>query len=267
VDPALPHPREMLARIGHKHASLGIVAEQYRVVHEHLFAAIVEVLGTETVTAEIAAAWDRVYWLMADTLIEFERALYKGAGAEPGDVFRETVVTERIDDLSGAVTFVVEAADPADPLPDFIPGQYVSVGATLPDGARQLRQYSLVHAPRDGRLAFTVRPVAATADQPAGEVSNWLTTHVRWAKRRPRAVVRTAIRRQPDRRPHRLRARPAGGGRYLPVRRGRVPAVGTRTADSRGSSAHASALRTVQPRRLVAATRYRSIRDGCPLPR
>lgn len=178
VDPALPHPREMLARIGHKHASLGIVAEQYPVVHEHLFAAIVEVLGTETVTAEIAAAWDRVYWLMADTLIEFERALYKGAGVEPGDVFRETVVTERIDDPSGVVIFVVEAADPADPLPDFIPGQYVSVGATLPDGARQLRQYSLVHAPREGRLAFTVRPVAATADQPAGEVSNWLTTQV-----------------------------------------------------------------------------------------
>ncbi|MFI6309295.1 globin domain-containing protein [Nocardia fusca] len=178
VDPALPHPREMLARIGHKHASLGIIAEQYPVVHEHLFAAIVEVLGTETVTAEIAAAWDRVYWLMADTLIAFERALYRGAGVEPGDVFRETVVTERIDDPSGVVTFVVEAADPADPLPDFIPGQYVSVGATLPDGARQLRQYSLVHAPRDGRLAFTVRPVAATADQPAGEVSNWLATHV-----------------------------------------------------------------------------------------
>ncbi|MEV3965616.1 globin domain-containing protein [Nocardia sp. NPDC050193] len=178
VDPALPHPREMLARIAHKHASLGIVAEQYPVVHEHLFAAIADVLGTDTVTAEVAAAWDRVYWLMADTLIEIERALYTGAGVAPGDVFRETVVTERIDDPSGVVTFVVEAADPADPLPDFIPGQYVSVGATLPDGARQLRQYSLVRAPRDRRLAFTVRPVAATADHPAGEVSHWLTTHV-----------------------------------------------------------------------------------------
>lgn len=178
VDPALPHPREMLARIAHKHVSLGIVAEQYPVVHEHLFAAIVDVLGTETVTAEIAAAWDWVYWLMADTLIDFERALYTGAGVEPGDVFRETVVTERIDDPSGVVTFIVEAADATDPLPDFIPGQYVSVGATLPDGARQLRQYSLVRAPRDGRLAFTVRPVAAAADQPAGEVSNWLTAYV-----------------------------------------------------------------------------------------
>lgn len=178
VDPALPHPREMLARIGHKHASLGIVAEQYPVVHEHLFAAIVEVLGAETVTADIAAAWDRVYWLMADTLIEFERGLYAGAGVAPGDVFRETVVTERIDNPSGVVTFAVESTDPARPLPDFLPGQYVSVGATLPDGARQLRQYSLVRAPRDGRLAFAVRPVAATPDQPAGEVSTHLTTHI-----------------------------------------------------------------------------------------
>ena len=178
VDPALPHPREMLARIGHKHASLGIVAEQYPVVHEHLFAAIVDVLGAETVTAEIAAAWDRVYWLMADTLIEFERGLYTGAGVAPGDVFRETVVTERIDDPSGVVTFVVESTDPARPLPDFLPGQYVSVGATLPDGARQLRQYSLVRAPRDGRLAFAVRPVTATGDQPAGEVSNHLAANI-----------------------------------------------------------------------------------------
>lgn len=178
VDPALPHPAEMLARIGHKHASLGIVAEQYPVVHEHLFAAIVDVLGTDTVTGEIAAAWDRVYWLMADTLIEFERALYAGAGVTPGDVFRETVVTERIDDPSGVVTFVVQSTDPARPLPEFVPGQYVSVAATLPDGARQLRQYSLVQAPRDGRLAFAVRPVAATAAQPAGEVSNHLAGHI-----------------------------------------------------------------------------------------
>lgn len=178
VDPALPHPRELLSRIGHKHASLGVVAEQYPLVHEHLFAAIVDVLGTETVTAEVAAAWDRVYWLMADTLMGFERELYTAAGVAPGDVFRETVVTERADDPSGVVTFVVESADPVRPLPDFLPGQYVSVGATLPDGARQLRQYSLVNAPRDGRLAFAVRPVTATAGRPAGEVSTWLHGHV-----------------------------------------------------------------------------------------
>ena len=60
-------PDEILARIAHKHASLGILPEQYPIVHEHLFAAIVEVLG-EAVTPEVAAAWDEVYWSMANAL-------------------------------------------------------------------------------------------------------------------------------------------------------------------------------------------------------
>lgn len=174
VDPALPHPRELLSRIGHKHASLGVTAAEYRIVHEHLFAAIVEVLGAETVTAEVAAAWDRVYWLMATTLIDFERSLYDSAGVEAGDVFREARVVRRIDDPSGVAVYVVESADATRPLPDFVPGQYISVGADLPDGARQLRQYSLTNRSGDGRLAFAVRKVVAEAGTPAGEVSTWL---------------------------------------------------------------------------------------------
>lgn len=174
VDPDLPHPRELLSRIGHKHASLGVTAAEYRIVHEHLFAAIVEVLGADVVTTDVAAAWDRVYWLMATTLIDFEAGLYNAAGVAPGDVFRETTVVDRTQDSSGVATFVVESADPDRPLPDFRPGQYISVGADLPDGARQLRQYSLVNAPGAGRLAFTVRKVEAEANTPAGEVSSWL---------------------------------------------------------------------------------------------
>lgn len=179
VDPALPHPRELLSRIGHKHASLGVTADEYRIVHEHLFAAIVEVLGEDVVTPEIAAAWNRVYWLMATTLIDFEQGLYDRAGVAPGDVFRQTRVVDRVDEASGVVTFVVESADPTRVLPDFEPGQYVSVGANLPDGARQLRQYSLVNASGTGRLAFAVRKVEAEAGQPAGEVSSWLHDTVR----------------------------------------------------------------------------------------
>src|SRR5690606_14708272 len=82
---------------------------------------------------------------------------------------------DRVDDPSGVVTFVVESTDPKRPFADFLPGQYVSVGTVLPDGARQLRQYSLVTAPGSGRLAFAVRPVEATDTQPAGEVSTFLT--------------------------------------------------------------------------------------------
>ncbi|WP_330181759.1 globin domain-containing protein [Nocardia sp. NBC_01503] len=178
VDPALPHPRELLSRIGHKHASLGVTAAEYHIVHEHLFAAIVEVLGAETVTAEVAAAWDRVYWLMATTLIDLEAKLYAEAGVAPGEVFRETRVVRRVDDPSGAATFVVESADPARPLPDFLPGQYISVGARLPDGARQLRQYSLINRPGTHRLAFAVRRVVAADGTPEGEVSAWLHENI-----------------------------------------------------------------------------------------
>jgi nitric oxide dioxygenase len=60
-----PPPQDLLARIAHKHASLGIAEAQYEIVHKHLFEAIVEVLG-DAVTPEIAAAWDEVYWHMAD---------------------------------------------------------------------------------------------------------------------------------------------------------------------------------------------------------
>ncbi|MGB3372261.1 MAG: globin domain-containing protein, partial [Rhodococcus sp. (in: high G+C Gram-positive bacteria)] len=137
VDPDLPHPAQMLTRIGHRHVSLGITPDQYSIVHDHLFAAIVEVLGAETVTAEVASAWDRVYWMMADTLIDLERRLYEDAGVDAGQVFHRATVSRRVEDPSGAVVIGVIAdwhlSDQDQP------GRYVSVGTTLPDGARQIR--------------------------------------------------------------------------------------------------------------------------------
>ena len=165
VNPELPHPADLLSRIGHKHASLGITADQYSVVHEHLFAAIVQVLGADTVTADVAAAWDEVFWIMADTLIALERDLYAAAGVDAGDVYRRARVTGRIDDPSGAVLVTVANERRF----ETGPGQYVSVGVTLPDGARQLRQYSLVNADGD-QLTFAVKPV--------GEVSEWIRANL-----------------------------------------------------------------------------------------
>lgn len=68
----LDHPDDrpdgMLARIAHKHASLGVREDQYPIVREHLFAAIADVLG-DAVTDDVVRAWDEVYWLMAHALI------------------------------------------------------------------------------------------------------------------------------------------------------------------------------------------------------
>ncbi|GAB7066175.1 hemin transporter [Mycobacterium hodleri] len=176
VDPTLPHPAELLSRIGHKHASLGVTADQYPIVHEHLFAAIVQVLGADVVTAEVAEAWDRVYWIMAQTLIDLETDLYAEAGVTAGDVYRRARVQARVDDPSGAVLVTVSAL--GDGMTNSLPAQYVSVGVTLPDGARQLRQYSLV-AGGTGEMTFAVKPVEAVGGNPAGEVSNWIRDNVR----------------------------------------------------------------------------------------
>jgi nitric oxide dioxygenase len=49
--------------------------------------AIVDVLG-EAVTAEVAAAWDEVYWLMANMLINKERGLYNAVKLSPDTIWR-----------------------------------------------------------------------------------------------------------------------------------------------------------------------------------
>ena len=179
VDPDAPSPRELLSRIGHKHVSLGITEDQYDIVHEHLMAAIVEVLGEDVVTAEIAAAWDAVYWHMARTLISFEKDLYADAGVAEGDVFREAVVVRRTEESSRVVSFELAAGEGEEPLRDFVPGQYVSVGVVLPDGARQLRQYSLSDAPGEGRWRISVAREDGIDGAPQGEVSNHLHAHLR----------------------------------------------------------------------------------------
>lgn len=183
VDPEGPDPVEMLSRIAHKHVSLGIIADQYQIVHDHLFAAIVEVLG-DAVTPEVAEAWEEVYWLMAKVLIGEETSLYETAGVGPGDVFRDAVLVARRD-LTDAVTeFTFEVPDAPGAFAATKPGQYTSLGVVMDDGARQLRQYSLVNwddrgftvaVQRDGEVSSALLDATAVGDRidatlPAGDL-------------------------------------------------------------------------------------------------
>ena len=167
-------PDAMLERIAHKHASLGIVPEQYPIVHEHLFAAIAEILG-DAVTPEVAAAWTDVYWLMANALIAIEKRLYAQSEQQG---WREWKVVERIDETADVAGFKLRPVDDG-PVPGYRAGQYVSVGVTLADGARQIRQYSLTAAPGSPERQFAVKRVAGDGTAPDGEVSNHLHAHVR----------------------------------------------------------------------------------------
>lgn len=134
------YPDEVLSRIAHKHASLGLQADEYPTVYQHLFGAIAKDLG-EAATPEVVEAWTEVYWLMADALIKIEKGLYAG---QANDRIRApyTLVSK---EPAGEGTFdmVIEPADDT-PMTPAVPGQYVSVFANAEDGLLQPRQFTLL---------------------------------------------------------------------------------------------------------------------------
>ncbi|MET8143230.1 globin domain-containing protein [Sphaerisporangium sp. NPDC005288] len=162
-------PDAMLARIANKHASLGVTADQYVLVHKYLFAAIGDILG-EAITPEVAAAWDEVYWLMAGTLIALEAVLYR----ESGEGWLEATVIDRRRETPEVVSFTLRPKVAR----SFRPGQYISVAVPLSDGARQIRQYSLSRAPERGDWRITVKRARGDG-APDGEVSALLHSGVR----------------------------------------------------------------------------------------
>ena len=148
-------PEHLLSRIAHKHASLGIRPAQYQVVHDNLMWAIADVLG-DAVTPHVAAAWDEVYWLMANALINQERGLYSARGVRPQTVWRQWQVAQKIRETDDVVTFVVKRIDDR-LVKTSLPGQYVTVLMPMPDGVRQPRQYSLTRADDGEHRQFSVK--------------------------------------------------------------------------------------------------------------
>ncbi|GAA2571781.1 FAD-binding oxidoreductase [Streptomyces lienomycini] len=170
-------PEQLLQRIAHKHASLGVRADQYQVVHDHLMWAIGDVLD-DAVTDEVAAAWDEVYWLMANALINQERGLYSARGVRPETVWRDWRVVRRIKESDEVVTLVVRRVDDR-LVKASLPGQYVTVRMRMPDGTLQPRQYSLTRADDGEHRQFSVKRVRGAGGDPDGEMSTLLHDSVK----------------------------------------------------------------------------------------
>ncbi|MFD7079076.1 globin domain-containing protein [Streptomyces sp. NPDC059918] len=171
-------PEAMLSRIAHRHASVGVRPEQYSLVHEYLFRAIVEVLG-DAATPEVAAAWDETYWLMAERLGAAESDARTAAGLPAGPLsssWREWVVVDRVEATGQVTTFRLVPAD-GGPAPVFRPGQYTSLRVSLPDERWQTRQYSLTGPPDSDTWTISVKRVQS-AQGPDGEVSHHLHLNV-----------------------------------------------------------------------------------------
>jgi len=164
-------PEKLLSRIAHKHASLGIRPDQYQVVHDNLMWAIGDVLG-EAVTLEVAAAWDEVYWLMANALMNQERGLYSARGVRAETVWRQWQVEKKIPETEDVVTFVLRRIDDR-LVKTSLPGQYVTVLMPMADGVRQPRQYSLTRADDGEHRQFSVKREHRDG-KPDGEMSTML---------------------------------------------------------------------------------------------
>jgi nitric oxide dioxygenase len=164
----------VITRIVHKHVSVGIRAEHYPIVGQHLLGAIAHILG-DAATPELIAAWAEAYGSLAKLFIDAEKNMYAAAGIEPGQTraVRVTEVTQQGSQVK-SIRFVAEDGAP---LPAFKAGQYVSVTVDFGDGRSQMRQYSLSDAQGDSMRISVKREIAGDA-APAGEVSNWIHANV-----------------------------------------------------------------------------------------
>ncbi len=141
------YPDEVLSRVAHKHASLGLREEEYPTVYKYLFEAIAANLG-DILTPEIAEAWTEVYWLMADALIKLEKGLY---ASQANDVmFAPFRLVERKETGENVLDLTFEPAN-AVAMTDAIAGQYVSIVTKAKDGLRQARQFTLLPSEKNQR--------------------------------------------------------------------------------------------------------------------
>ncbi|KAL2868922.1 flavohemoprotein [Aspergillus lucknowensis] len=143
-----------VARICHKHASLSIQPEQYEIVGKFLLEAMGSVLG-DALTPPLLDAWGTAYWQLAKLMIGVEAELYKAADGWTN--FRDFRIARKEPESDVITSFYLEPVD-GQPLPPFIPGQYVSIQVEVPELEHaQCRQYSLSDQPKPNYYRISVR--------------------------------------------------------------------------------------------------------------
>jgi ferredoxin-NADP reductase/hemoglobin-like flavoprotein len=174
----IEHPEALqaaISRIGHKHASLGVTADQYPIVGEGLLAAIKDTLG-DAVTPEVVDAWTAAYQQLAELFISFESDLYRESASRPGgwNGWRKFFIKQKVVESDEIVSFHLVPVDKGR-IPSYKPGQFVCIRCFIPElGLYQPRQYSLSAAPGGEYFQISVKREFARGDKPAGRASNVL---------------------------------------------------------------------------------------------
>ncbi|MAT15016.1 MAG: NO-inducible flavohemoprotein [Planctomyces sp.] len=161
--------------IAQKHCSLGIQKEQYPIVGKHLLDAIKEVMG-DAATPEIIAAVAEAYGFLAEVCIDREAAIYDEQLALPGgwNGYRKFEVFRKEPESSEVVSLYLRPVD-KNPLPPYLPGQYLTVRIDHPTTPTSPRNYSISDRPNGEYYRISVkRESALAANAPGGVVSNYL---------------------------------------------------------------------------------------------
>lgn len=161
--------------IANKHSSLMVKQEHYPIVGANLLASIKEVLG-EGATDQVLAAWDEAYRFLTDILVGREQQIYSDSANKTGgwEGFRNFKVDRKDQESQNITSFYLKPED-GGALPEFLPGQYITIRVPTPDGSTTMRNYSLSNQP--GRDYFRIsvkREIAAIAGAPDGYVSSML---------------------------------------------------------------------------------------------
>ncbi|KAF4972208.1 hypothetical protein FSARC_1190 [Fusarium sarcochroum] len=179
----IDNPQVLLStieRIAQRHVSLGVSEDQYALVGEQLIKAIGQVLG-DALTDEIADAWTAAYGQLADIFINREKQLYEEAGEWAG--WRKFKISKREKEADFITSFYLVPSDGKTPLPEFQPGQYVSLRISVPElgGIFQCRQYSMSKAPNGDHYRVSIKKESFTLENKVeplpGTVSNLLHNH------------------------------------------------------------------------------------------
>lgn len=161
--------------IGHKHVSLNIQPEQYAIVGRHLLASIKEVLG-DAATPAILDAWEIAYTQLATLMSGHEQTLYTQQREQEGgwNGWKKFVVKEKVVESTEITSFYLYPAE-GGRVPDFKPGQYISLRLYLPElDLLQPRQYSISNAPNGMFYRISVKREAGNVEHPNGMISNRL---------------------------------------------------------------------------------------------
>jgi nitric oxide dioxygenase len=172
-DPSVLLP--VIDRIGQKHTSLGITAEQYDIVGEHLLSSIAEVLG-DAATTEILDAWKAAYLQLAAVMSGYEAQLYQQQREIPHswNGWRAFRVGKRVMESDEICSFYLYPVD-GGKVPAHQPGQYISLKLFLPSvDLTQIRQYSLSDTPNNDYFRISVKKETGPSVDTYGMISNQL---------------------------------------------------------------------------------------------